>query len=443
MEKLNVWKLGLLGFQHMIVMYAGAVIVPLVVGPAIGLTSVQIAYLISADLFTAGVASLIQAIGGRYVGNKLPVMLGCSFTAVSPMIMIGTSQGIGAIYGAVIASGIIVMILASFMSKVVKYFPPIVTGTVVMLIGLTLIPVAINTAAGGIDSPTYGHPLNLFLVGITLAGILTINRFFNGYMKAVSVLISVLGATIIANLFGIANYSTVEQAPWIHVPQPFYFAYPTFYIPAIIVMALVSIVSMVESMGVFIAASGVCEKKIGPQDIKKGLRAEGLTVTLGGIFNTFPYTTFSQNVGLLALTGVKTRNVTIAAGIILITLSFFPKFGAMTTSIPSPVLGGAMLAMFGMNVASGIRMMAKTDFSKNENLIVVGLSVGLGLGVTVAPKIFVSFPEGARLILENGIVMGSLTAIVLNLFLNGTKGIQETQKEEEHDNGIVPEQVRA
>ena len=418
MEKLNPWKVGTLGFQHVLAMYAGAVIVPLIVGPAIGLNAQQLAYLISIDLFTCGIATLLQVIGGKHFGIRLPVILGCTFTAVGPMIAIGNLQGITAIYGAIIASGIIVMILSQFMSKIMKFFPPVVTGSVVAIIGVSLIPVAMNNAAGGLGSPDYGSSKNLFLAAFTLVLIILMNRFLKGYMKAISVLLSLVAGTIAAYFMGLVSFAEVSQASWFHVVQPFYFGFPTFNASAILTMTLVAIVSMIESTGVFLALGDVCERKLDSKDIKKGLRAEGLAVVIGGIFNAFPYTSFSQNVGLVALTKVKTRNVVIAAGVILMTLGLLPKVAALTTIIPMAVLGGAMIPMFGMVISSGIRMLSVVDFSKNENLLIVACSIGIGLGSAVVPQIFESLPTSARLLVENGIVLGSITAILLNVVFN-------------------------
>ncbi|WP_069187872.1 nucleobase:cation symporter-2 family protein [Sporosarcina globispora] len=418
MEKLNPWKVGTLGFQHVLAMYAGAVIVPLIVGPAIGLSAQQLAYLISIDLFTCGIATLLQVIGGKHFGIKLPVILGCTFTAVGPMIAIGNLQGITAIYGAIIASGIIVMILSQFMSKIMRFFPPVVTGSVVAIIGVSLIPVAMNNAAGGLGSPEYGSARNLFLAAFTLILIILMNRFFKGYMRAISVLLSLVAGTIAAYFMGLVSFAEVSQASWFHIIQPFYFGFPSFNASAILTMTLVAIVSMIESTGVFLALGDVCERKLDSKDIKKGLRAEGLAVVIGGLFNAFPYTSFSQNVGLVALTKVKTRNVVIAAGVILMILGLLPKVAALTTIIPMAVLGGAMIPMFGMVISSGIRMLTVVDFSKNENLLIVACSVGIGLGSAVVPQIFESLPTSVRLLIENGIVLGSITAILLNLVFN-------------------------
>ncbi|MCH6266156.1 nucleobase:cation symporter-2 family protein [Neobacillus citreus] len=429
MEKLTPWKIGTLGLQHVLAMYAGAVIVPLIVGPAVGMTPEQLSFLISIDLFTCGIASLLQVVGGKYFGIKLPVILGCTFTAVGPMIAIGKLQGITAIYGAIIVSGIIVMILAQFMSKVMRYFPPVVTGSVVTIIGISLIPVAMNNVAGGVGAPDFGSIRNLLLAALTLALIIFINRYLSGYMRAVSVLISMILGTLVAMGMGMVNLSSVSQASWFHMVQPFYFGIPTFHITAILTMILVAIVSMIESTGVFLALGDVCEKKLESSDIKKGLRAEGLASFIGGIFNAFPYTTFSQNVGLVALTRIKTRNVVIAAGVILMILGLVPKVAALTMIIPNPVLGGAMIAMFGMVISSGIKMLSRVDFQRNENLLIIAISVGIGLGAAVIPDAFAKLPEGLRLLFQNGIVIGSFTAIVLNLFLN--------KREEQKNNDIL------
>lgn len=437
MEKLNPFKVGTLGFQHVLAMYAGAVIVPLIVGPAIGLNAQQLAYLISIDLFTCGIATLLQVFGGKHFGIRLPVILGCTFTAVGPMISIGKLQGITSIYGAIIASGIIVMLLSQFMSKILRFFPPVVTGSVVSIIGVSLIPVAMNNAAGGQGSPDFGSLQNLLLAALTLILIIFMNRFFKGYMIAISVLLSLIVGTIIAYFMGMVSFAEVSSASWFHIVQPFYFGFPTFNASAILTMTLVAIVSMIESTGVFLALGDVCDRKLESNDIKKGLRAEGLAVIIGGIFNAFPYTSFSQNVGLVALTKVKTRNVVISAGVILMILGLLPKIAALTTIIPMAVLGGAMIPMFGMVISSGVRMLSSVDFSKNENLLIIACSIGIGLGSAVVPAIYGSLPTGARLLVENGIVLGSLTAILLNLVfnykdLNITESEQVNQLKSEH-----------
>ncbi|MGN1402490.1 MAG: nucleobase:cation symporter-2 family protein [Bacillus sp. (in: firmicutes)] len=411
-------KFGSLGLQHVLAMYAGAVIVPLIVGGALGLSSEQLTYLVSIDILMCGVASLLQVFRTKFMGIGLPVMLGCTFTAVGPMIAIGGSYGISSIYGAIIASGVIVILISRFFGMLVRFFPPVVTGSVVTIIGITLIPVAINNLGGGAGAEDFGSLQNLGLGFGTLLIIILLYRFSTGFMRAISVLMGLVIGTVCAYFLGAVDFTSVIEASWAHLPSPFYFGTPTFHWVPIFTMTLVAIVSLVESTGVYFALSDICDKKLKKEDLTKGYRAEGLAIVIGGIFNAFPYTTFSQNVGLIQMSGVRTKKVIYVAGTFLILFGLIPKIGALTTIIPSAVIGGAMVAMFGMVVSSGIKMLGKVDFSLQENLMIVGCSVGLGLGVTVVPNLFSELPGSISILTESGIVIGSLTAILLNIVFN-------------------------
>ncbi|MDQ0245331.1 xanthine permease [Bacillus fengqiuensis] len=418
---MNKGKVFSLGFQHVLAMYGGAIIVPLIVGGALGLTSEQLTYLVAIDLLMCGVATLLQVAKNRFFGIGLPVVLGCTFTAVGPMIAIGSSYGVSAIYGAIIASGVIVVLIAKYFGKLVKFFPPVVTGSVVTVIGITLIPVAMNDMAGGQGSKDFGNLSNIALAFGVLAFILLLYRFFNGFIRSVAILLGLVAGTIVAGFMGKVDLSAVSEASWFHMPEMFYFGVPTFNATAILTMLLVSIVSLVESTGVYFALGDICERKLTEKDLQNGYRAEGLAIILGGLFNAFPYTTYSQNVGLVQLSGIRTRNVIVVAGSLLVLLGFAPKLAAITTIIPSPVLGGAMVAMFGMVVASGIKMLSKVDFTSQENLLIIACSVGMGLGVTVVPEAFAQFPPTLQILTGSGIVAGSMTAIVLNMVFNVLK----------------------
>ncbi|WLR53238.1 nucleobase:cation symporter-2 family protein [Bacillus tianshenii] len=415
---MNPMKTFSLGLQHVLAMYAGAVIVPLIVGGALGLSFEQLTYLVSIDLLACGAATLLQVVRNRFFGIGLPVMLGCTFTAVGPMIAIGGQYGISAIYGAILASGLFVVLIAKYFGKLLKFFPPVVTGTVVTIIGITLIPAAMNNMAGGQGSPTFGDPQNVALAFGVLAFILILNKFFRGFIRAISILIGMIAGTVVASFMGMVDFSEVGNASWFHVVEPFYFGMPTFEPSAILTMTLVAIVSLIESTGVYLALGNICDRDLKEKDLVNGYRAEGLGIVLGGIFNAFPYTTYSQNVGLVQLSGVKSRKVIVTAGSILIVLGFVPKIAAITTIIPAPVLGGAMIAMFGMVVAYGIKMLSNVDFNQQGNLLIIACSVGLGMGVTVVPELFEQFPASIRILTENGIVAGSLTAISLNILFN-------------------------
>lgn len=407
-----------LGLQHVLAMYAGAVIVPLIVGNAIGLTPAQLTYLIAIDIMMCGVATILQVWKNKFSGIGLPVVLGCTFTAVGPIINIANTYSIQSVYGAILVSGLIVVLIASFFSKLIRFFPPVVTGTVVTVIGITLIPVAINDLAGGQGAEDFGSPINLFLGFSTLLIILLILKFAKGFFGSIAILTGIIAGTIIGAFFGRVDFTPVADANWLHLPQVFYFGTPEFHIVPILTMTLVAMVSLVESTGVYFALGDITEKKIKGEDLKRGYRAEGIAIILGGLVNAFPYTTFSQNVGLIQISGVRRNKIIFIAGSMLIILGLVPKIGAATLAIPGPVLGGAMLAMFGMVIGAGIKMLSHVDLNKQDNMVVVAISAAMGLGVTVVPDLFSVLPESLSVITSSGIVMGSLTAILLNAIFN-------------------------
>lgn len=422
MKNLSGLKTASLGIQHVLAMYAGAVIVPLIVGGALGLTVQQLTYLVSIDIFMCGIATILQVWKNKFFGIGLPVVLGCTFTAVGPMIAIGGQYGISAIYGSILVSGLFVVLIASVFGKLVRFFPPVVTGSVVTIIGITLIPVAMNNIAGGQGSPDFGSLSNISLAFGTLLFILCLYRFANGFIRSIAILLGLIGGTMVAFFMGKVNFAAVADASWFHLAKPFYFGMPTFEISAILTMCLVAMVSLVESTGVYFALGDICNRKVTEKDLANGYRAEGLAILLGGLFNAFPYTTYSQNVGLVQLSGVKSKNVIYTTGAFLFILGLVPKIGALTTVIPASVLGGAMVAMFGMVIAYGIKMLSKVELNSQENLLIVACAVGMGLGVTAVPGLFVNLPDSVQILTSNGIVTGSLTAIILNIVFNMVPG---------------------
>lgn len=407
-----------LGLQHVLAMYAGAILVPLIVGGAIGLNSEQLTYLVAVDILMCGIATILQVTSNRFFGIGLPVVLGCTFTAVGPMIAIGAEYGVSSIYGAIIVSGLVVIVISGFFGKLVRFFPPVVTGSVVTIIGITLIPVAINNMGGGQGASDFGSIPNISLAFGTLIFIVVLYRFSTGFIKAISILIGIIAGTVVGGIMGKVDLTPVRESDFFHMVQPFYFGTPTFEWSPIITMTLVAIVSLVESTGVYFALGDMLGKQIKKEDLTKGYRAEGIAVLLGGIFNSFPYTTFSQNVGLMQISGVKTKNVIYTTGAMLIILGFIPKIAAFTTIIPTSVLGGAMIAMFGMIVAQGIKMLSSTISETPENSMIIACAIGIGLGVTVVPDLFIELPTSIQILTSNGIVAGSMTAIVLNILFN-------------------------
>ena len=429
---MNKVKLATLGIQHLLAMYAGAILVPLIIGGALKFDSTQLTYLVSIDIMMCGIATLLQVARGKVFGIGLPLVLGCTFTAVTPIIGIGTEFGLGAIYGAVIASGIIVVLISGVFGKLVKFFPPIVTGCVVTIIGITLIPVAINNAGGGQGAPNFGSASNISLAFGTLIAIILLYRFTKGFVRSIAILIGLVLGTVAATFMGMVDFTPVKDAAWGQIVTPFYFSTPEFHVVPIVTMTLVALVSLVESTGSYFALSDMTNTPIDDKALARGYRSEGLASIVGGIFNSFPYTAFSQNVGLMQLTGVKNRAVIFITGILLVSLGFLPKIAALTTIIPTAVLGGAMIAMFGMVISQGIKMLGTAIGESEGNSMIIACAIGMGLGVTVVPDIFKVLPETVRILTSNGIVAGSITAIVLNIVFNMIPWRRDKQVKAEH-----------
>ncbi|SUO66532.1 nucleobase:cation symporter-2 family protein [Streptococcus pyogenes] len=407
---------AVLGLQHVLSMYAGSILVPIMIAGALGYSARELTYLISTDIFMCGVATFLQLKLTKHTGVGLPVVLGCAFQSVAPLSIIGAQQGSGAMFGALIASGIYVILVAGIFSKIARFFPPIVTGSVITVIGLSLVGVAMGNMGDNVKEPT---AQSMMLSLLTIVIILLVQKFTKGFVKSISILIGLVAGTLVSAMMGLVDTIPVVEASWIHVPTPFYFGMPTFEITSIVMMCIIATVSMVESTGVYLALSDLTNDQLDEKRLRNGYRSEGIAVFLGGLFNTFPYTGFSQNVGLVQISGIKTRRPIYYAAGILVVIGLLPKFGAMAQMIPSPVLGGAMLVLFGMVALQGMQMLNRVDFQKNEyNFIIAAVSISAGLGFN-GTNLFASLPETAQMFLTNGIVIATLTSVVLNLVLNG------------------------
>lgn len=405
-------------------MYAGAVAVPLIVGRALKLPPEQIAILVNADLFACGIATIIQSLGVGPFGIRLPIMMGVTFASVSPMLAIANNPelGLAGIFGSVIAAGIFGLIVAPFMSALLRFFPPVVTGTIIAVIGISLMRIGVNWAAGAPAPalPGYGDPIHLLLAAFVLVVILLIAKFAKGFLVNVAVLIGIVVGFVVAWAIGKVNFTAFDNAAWVDIIYPFQLAAPKFDLFAVITMCVVMLVVMVESTGMFLAVGEMIDRKIDQSDLTRGLLSDGLGTLIGGIFNTFPYTSFSQNVGLVGVTGVRSRWVTVVGGIILLILGLIPKLGALVTAIPLFVLGGAGIVMFGMVAATGIRILASVEYKTNRNnLFIVAISIGFGMIPLVAPTFFAKFPKELGPLLNSGIVLAAISAVLLNAYFNG------------------------
>jgi NCS2 family nucleobase:cation symporter-2 len=445
-EVLPTPRLLALGLQHVLVMYAGAVAVPLIIGRALKLPPQDVAFLISADLFACGLATLVQCIGFPGVGIRLPVMMGVTFASVGPMLSMAASPEIGllGIYGSVIAAGIFAILVAPFISRMLPLFPPVVTGTIIMVIGISLMRVGINWAGGGLPTltkvvdgvpgafpnPGYGQLQGLGIALFVLLVILALIKWGKGFVANISVLLGIIAGAILASVLGVMHFDKVASAPWADIVIPFHFGMPQFHLVPIVTMCIVMIVVMIESLGMFLALGEITGKTVDRDALTSGLRADGVGTLLGGIFNTFPYTSFSQNVGLVGVTGVRSRWVTIAGGAIMLLLGLLPKMAALVEAVPQVVLGGAGLVMFGMVAATGARILTAVDFKTNQrNLFIVAISVGFGLIPLVSPNFFKALPHDLHPLLESGILLCALVAVLLNAFFNGIGSAEKAKAE--------------
>jgi len=418
-EMLPKGQLFTYGLQHVMAMYAGAVAVPLIIANALGLPREQLIYLIQCDLLIGGIATLIQALGFLNMGVRTPIMQGVSFAAVAPMIMVGQTHGLAGIFGGTIAAGVIGYLISPLFSQMLRFFPKVVTGTIITLIGVSLLPVAVRWAGGGHPAaPEFADAGNLALAFAVLIIVVVLYRALKGFWSNIAVLLGLVIGTLLAALFGMTNFSQVSTAAWFQLVTPLAFGIPIFDVTSIVVMTLAFLVIMTETTGDIIAVGEIVDKPVERNDLTRGLRADSFSTILGGIMNTFPHSAFAQNVGLLALTGIKSRYVVAAAGIILGFLGLFPKAAAVVAAIPNPVLGGAGIAMFGMVATSGIRTLAKVKFEGNQNAMIVAVSLGVGLIPVAVPGFYHKLPQFAQLILHSGITAGSITAVVLNYFFN-------------------------
>ncbi len=468
-ERLPTGKLAALGLQHVLVMYAGAVAVPLIVGRALKLSPEQVAMLISADLFVCGLVTLIQSWGAtQWFGIRLPVMMGVTFAAVAPMVAMANATpgdaGAQLIFGSIMGAGAISILIAPVVSRMLRFFPPVVTGTIIAVIGISLMRIGINWIFGNpfgptapsivnpehakwladaaaaasapgstlpavpkdlalmakMPNPKYADLTGVGIAALVLVSILLIAKFAKGFIANISVLLGIVIGGIVATGMGLMNFDKVGKAAWFGIVTPFQFGMPVFDPVLILTMTLVMIVVMIESTGMFLALGEMTDRHVDRPALTRGLRTDGLGTLIGGIFNTFPYTSFSQNVGLVAVTGVKSRFVCVAGGIILIVLGVIPKMAALVESLPTVVLGGAGLVMFGMVAATGIRILGGVDFKNNRfNSLIVAISIGIGMIPLIAPNFKQWMPHGLHPLIESGILLASISAVALNLFFNG------------------------
>jgi len=422
-KRLSIGSTFAYGFQHVLTMYGGIIAPPLIIGAAAGMNSQDIGLLIAACLFVGGLATILQTVGIPWFGSQLPLVQGVSFAGVSTMVaIVQGGGGIQAVFGSVIVASLIGLAITPLFSKIIKFFPPVVTGTVITTIGLTLMPVAANWAMGGnAKADNYGSMANIGLAAATMGVVLLLSKVGNAAISRLSILLAMVIGTIIALIAGMADFSKVGQGDIVAFPTPFAFGAPTFEVAAIISMLIVILVTLTETSADIIAVGEIVDTKVDSRRIGDGLRADMLSSAISPLFNSFTQSAFAQNVGLVAITGIKSRFVVSAGGLILVILGLLPILGRVVAAVPTPVLGGAGVVLFGTVAASGIRTLAKVEYKNNMNLIIVAASIGFGMIPIAAPKFYDQFPSWFSTIFHSGISSAAVMAILLNILFNHFK----------------------
>ncbi|WP_413230208.1 nucleobase:cation symporter-2 family protein [Kitasatospora herbaricolor] len=422
-ELLPPVKLLSTGLQHVAAMYAGVVAPPLIVGAGVGLSPAELALLISASLFTAGLATLLQTLGFWKIGARMPFVNGVSFAGVAPMIAIAKEHGpkdaLPVIFGAVIVAGLLCFLAAPYFCKLIRFFPPVVQGTVITLIGVSLLPVAVNWARGGAPgAPGFGSMRAIGLAAFTLVAVVLCNRLLRGFWQQLSLLVGLAIGTLLAFPLGLADFGAVRDAKVFALPSPFHFGAPVFDAAAIVSLCIVMVVSMTESTADMLALGKIVDREADEKTLAAGLRADGLATAISPVFNGFAASAFAQNIGLVALTRIRSRFVVAAGGGILILLGLFPVLGSLVSLVPQPVLGGAGIVLFGTVAASGIRTLAEAGMESSANTILVSVSLGVGIIPIAAPTFYDAFPEAVRTLMHSGISAGCVMAVLLNLLFH-------------------------
>ncbi|RUT56103.1 purine permease [Clostridium botulinum] len=405
----------LLGLQHIFAAFGGIIVVPIVISAALGFDAKISTALISSAILAAGVATFIQSRGIGPIGARVACIMGTDFTFVAPAIAVGGKFGLSGIFGATILGAGIVIILSFFVKPLMKLFPPIVTGTVVSLIGLTLLPVSIDWAAGGVGSANYGSLKNISIALFIMIVTLLLNHYGKGLVSSASILIGMVVGYIICIPLGMVDFSSVSQASWVSLPKIFGYGI-TFNLQVLLPFIPAYFVTIIGTVGCLKAITEVSGIKEDEKPITAGVLSDGVGSMLAGVFGALPNTSFSQNIGLIPLTKVASRYVTMMAGILLVILGLFPKFAALINIMPQPVLGGVGIVMFGTVAAAGIQTLSSVKLN-NRNMLIIATSIGLGLGVTFRPEFIAQLPESLKMIFSSGISTGTIVALLLNVIL--------------------------
>ncbi|MCL7941393.1 purine permease [Halomonas sp. ATCH28] len=405
-----------LGLQHVLAMFVGNVTVPIIIAGAADLSAEQTTFMIQAAMFVAGVATLVQSLGLGPIGARLPIVMGTSFGFVPVLIPIAVGMGLPAALGAALCGGVAMALVGLFLPWFRFLFPPVVTGTFVIMLGTLLMPVGLAYVGGGFGAEDFGASHHLLLAGLVLVITLGLHQFGRGIWSEAAPLLGLLAGYATATAFGLVDFSAIGGAAWISLPTPLAIGLE-FHWAAVLPVVLLAVVTCAESIGdIAGTTAGGLDRAPTPKELSGGVMADGLASVFAAIFNAFPQISFSQNVGMVALTGVVSRYVVAIGGAFLVIAGLLPKLGAIVSSIPNAVLGGAVVIMFGMIASAGIKMLSHIDFNK-RNMVIIGVSLSAAIGLPAQEGLYANLSDNLQAIIESGLIPGALCAIVLNLIL--------------------------
>ena len=412
-----------LGIQHVLAMFASNVTPSIIIAGAAGFAfgGEDMVYLVQMAMLFAGVTTLFQTIGFGPIGARLPVMQGTSFAFVPIMIGIVKTSGMAALFGAVIVAGLFHTFLGSVIGRIRHWFPPLVTGIVITAIGLALLPVGIKYASGGaaafqMNAPEWGDFSRWGLALVVIFVALGVKFFTRGTMSSAAILIGLIAGYVVGYLTGAVNFGGVAKAAWFAVPQPFKYGVE-FSAFAIIGMCLMSLVSAIETVGdISGIAKGGANREATDKELSGGTYADGFGSFIAGLFGGLPNTSFSQNVGLISMTGVMSRSVVTLGALFLVACGLIPKVGAVVAAMPISVLGGGVIVMFGMVVSAGINMLSDVHWNR-RNMIILAMSLSVGLGIQAVPKSMQHLPDSLEMLMVSGLLPAAAISVILNLLI--------------------------
>lgn len=407
-----------LGPQHIMAMFAGNVTPPIIIAGVIGANPAEQIFLIQVALFVAGVSTLVQTIGIGPIGARLPIVQGTSFGFLPVALPLAKAFGLPAVLGASFVAGLLQIVLGAFLKKIRHWFSPVVTGIVVLLIGITLMPVGLNYAAGGVGADDFASPSNLLLALFVLSVTIAVHQYGRGFIKASSILFGLLAGYIVAIALGIVDFTSLSNAAWFALPKPLEYGM-TFSGTAIIGMTLIMFVVGLETIGNISAITTTgAGRPAKDRELSGGVMADGVATSLAAVFNTLPNTAYAQNVGLITLTGVVSRHVVTIGGLLLIAMGLFPKLGGLVAAMPPAVLGGAGVVMFGMIASAGLKIIKECELDQ-RNMLIIAVSLSLGIGLPAVEAISETMPGQLGLLLKSGLVPAALAALLLDAILPG------------------------